>query len=116
MAKRSTSSSTDPASSPEDQDFTNSMRIVGGVGWSSVMTLGIGIVLVLIPQFPRTWLWSVIPLWVALSGLGLFLQWSVARGPCPKCGFVQSVPPTLKRCPNCRSYIKAVDRKIIKVG
>lgn len=92
------------------------MRIVGGVGWSSVMTLGIGIVLVLIPQFPRPWLWSVIPLWVALSGLGVFLQWSVARGPCPKCGFVQSVPPTLKRCPNCRSYIKAVDRKIIKVG
>ncbi|ABW25232.1 MULTISPECIES: hypothetical protein [Acaryochloris] len=116
MAKRSSSSVSDQASSPEDQDFTNSMRIVGGVGWSSVMTLIIGIVLVLIPQYPRPWLWYVIPLWVALSGLGVFLQWSVARGPCPKCGLVQSVPPTLKRCPNCRSYLKAVDRKIVKVG
>lgn len=116
MGKRSTPTSTDQPSASDEQDFTNAMRIVGGVGWSTVMTLGIGVILVLIPQVPRPWLWYVIPLWVALSGLGILLQWSVARGPCPKCGTVQSVPPTLKRCPNCRSYLKAIDRKIVKVG
>ena len=114
MSKRS--DNTSKTSSPDDQEYTNVMRIVGGVGWSSVMTFIIGVALILLPQVPRPWLWSVLPLWGGLSALGVFLQWSVARGPCPKCGSVQSVPPTLKRCPSCRSYLKAVDRKIVKVG
>lgn len=116
MAKQSAPPSTDKTSPAEDQEYTNVMRIVGGVGWSTVLTLLIATALVLIPQVPRPWLWAVPPVWLVLSGLGVFLQWSVARGPCPKCGTVQSVPSTLKRCPDCRSYIKAVDRKIVKVG
>ncbi|NJK41060.1 MAG: hypothetical protein HC934_06320 [Acaryochloridaceae cyanobacterium SU_2_1] len=99
-----------------EEPYTNIMRVVGGVGWASVLTLLIGTILVLVPQVPRPWLWAIFPIWGGLSILGVFLQWSVARGACPKCGLQQSVPPTLKRCPNCRSYLKAVDRKIVKVG
>lgn len=99
-----------------EQPYTNIMRIVGGVGWASVLTFLLGTTLVLVPQVPRPWLWAVFPIWGGLSILGVILQWSVARGACPKCGQQQSVPPTLKRCANCRSYLKAVDRKIVKVG
>ncbi|NJK30550.1 MAG: hypothetical protein HC940_10570 [Acaryochloris sp. SU_5_25] len=116
MSKSTDNRSSLQLSSDEQQEYTNVMRVVGGVGWASVMTIVIGVILILVPQVPRPWLWLIIPLWVGLSGLGVGLQWFVARGSCPKCGYEQSVPPTLKRCPNCRSYIKAIDRKIVKVG
>lgn len=116
MPKLAPTSSKTPSPVAAEQEYTNVMRVFGGVGWASVMSFIVAVILILVPQAPRPWLWYVIPLWIALSSLGVFLQWSVARGPCPKCGYVQSVPPTLKRCPDCRSYIKAIDRKIVKVG
>ncbi len=101
---------------PDEQslEYTVPMRIFGGVAWGSVLTITVGSILVIIPQYPRPWLWVVPGLWVGLSLLGITLQWSVARGACPKCGLEQTVPSLGKRCPECRSYLKAVDRKIIR--
>ncbi|WP_404789502.1 hypothetical protein [Altericista sp. CCNU0014] len=99
-----------------DQPFTSAMRIFGGVAWGTITTLGIAVVLILIPQVPRPWLWGIIPSWIVLVGLGIALQWSVARGGCPKCGHPVVVPPMGKRCPNCRAYLKAVDRAIVKIA
>lgn len=101
---------------PEDQPFTSAMRIFGGVTWGTITTLAIAVILILIPQVPRPWLWGVIPTWVGLMSLGVLLQWSVARGACPKCGHLVVVPPQGKRCPKCRAYLKAVDRAIVKVA
>jgi hypothetical protein len=103
---------------PDDKElpFTSAMRIFGGVTWGTITTLGIAIILILIPQVPRPWLWGIIPSWIALVSLGIILQWSVARGKCPKCGHPVVVPPMGKRCPNCRAYLKAVDRTIVKVA
>lgn len=107
----------DKASVPLDnQPFTSAMRIFGGVTWGTITTLGIAVILILIPQVPRPWLWGVIPSWIGLVSLGIVLQWSVARGACPKCGHPMMVPPTGKRCPQCRAYLKAVDRTIVKIA
>jgi hypothetical protein len=46
---------------PEDQPFTSAMRIFGGVTWGTITTLAIAVILILIPQVPRPWLWGVIP-------------------------------------------------------
>jgi energy-coupling factor transporter transmembrane protein EcfT len=99
----------------DDLPYTTSMRIFGGVTWGTITTLGIAVILILVPQVPRPWLWSTIPIWLGLISLGVFLQWSIARGPCPKCGYRLVVPPMGKRCPQCRSYLKAVDRTITRV-
>ena len=71
--------------------------------------------MVVIPQVPRPWLGGVPVLWVGLVILGIALQWSVARGLCPKCGYRLTVTKLGKRCPKCRSYLKAVDRKIVRI-
>lgn len=92
------------------------MRVFGGVAWGTLTAVLAAMVLILIPQVPRPALWAVVPLWVALSGLGILIQWSVARGACPKCGTVQTVPIMGKRCPKCRSYLKAVQRKIVRAA
>jgi energy-coupling factor transporter transmembrane protein EcfT len=104
------------SSDSEDQSFTSAMRIFGGVTWGTITTLAIAVVLILIPQIPRPWLWGIIPTWIGLIGLGILLQWSVARGECPKCGNPVVVPPQGKRCPNCRAYLKAADRSVVKVA
>jgi hypothetical protein len=113
------SSSKSPQQSQEQTDedlpFTTNMRIFGGIAWGSITTFGIAVVLILIPQVPRSWLWATIPIWVGLAVVGIGLQWSIARGACPKCGKRLVVPPMGKRCPQCRSYLKAVDRNIVKV-
>ncbi|HEY9828669.1 MAG TPA: hypothetical protein V6D19_24880 [Stenomitos sp.] len=111
---RSKSSPVPPAG-PESEEFTSGMRIFGGVAWGSVTTLSITALLILIPQVPRPWLWSAIPLWIGLTTVGILLQWSIARGNCPKCGHSLVVPPMGKRCPECRSYLKAVDRAIVRI-
>ncbi len=100
----------------EDQPFTSAMRIFGGVTWGTITTVGIAAILILIPQVPRPWLWGIIPSWIGLVSLGIVLQWSVARGKCPKCGHPLVVPPMGKRCPECRTYLKAVDRTIVKIA
>jgi hypothetical protein len=100
----------------EDVPFTSGMRIFGGVAWGTITTLLITIVLILIPQVPRVWLWIALPLWVGLISVGIILQWAIARGTCPKCNYPIIVPPMGKRCPQCRAYLKAVDRKIVKVA
>jgi hypothetical protein len=113
------SSSPPPATQPPtevDPPYTTGMRIYGGVTWGSLTTLVIAAILITIPQVPRPWLWSIPLTWVALMLLGIALQWSVARGPCPKCGHHQMVTTQLKRCPSCRSYLKAMNRKIVRVG
>lgn len=97
-----------------EMDYTLPMRVFGGVAWGTVVSLIIGTILVVIPQYPRPWLWVVPIVWTLFSWVGISLQWSVARGPCPKCGTVQTVPAPGKRCPDCRSYLKAVDRKVVK--
>ncbi len=104
------------SSSPEVQPFTSAMRIFGGVTWGSITTLAIAVILILIPQVPRPWLCGVIPTWIGLMSLGVLLQWSVARGACPKCGNPVVVPPQGKRCSKCRAYLKAVDRAIVKIA
>jgi predicted RNA-binding Zn-ribbon protein involved in translation (DUF1610 family) len=108
-----------PAPTPapdEAENFTSAMRIFGGITWGTITTLAIAVVLIIIPQVPRPWLWGVIPSWIVLVGLGILLQWSVARGKCPKCGEPMVVPVQGKRCPKCRAYLKAVDRAIVKVA
>jgi hypothetical protein len=110
-----------PSPSPEepaeaDLPFTTGMRIFGGVAWGTLTTLSIASILILLPQVPRSWLWGVLPGWVALTSLGITLQWSTARGSCPKCGRPLVVSPMGKRCPQCRSYLKAMNRSIVKVG
>jgi energy-coupling factor transporter transmembrane protein EcfT len=100
----------------ETETFTSAMRIFGGVAWGTITTLAIAVVLIIIPQVPRPWLWGVIPTWLGLISLGIILQWSVARGECPKCRHHVVVSVQGKRCPECRSYLKAVDRAIIKVA
>ncbi len=99
----------------ENLPFTTSMRIFGGIAWGTVTTLTIAVILIVIPQVPRSWLWATIPLWAGLAVVGIGLQWSIARGACPKCGTRLVVPPMGKRCPQCRSYLKAVDRNIVKI-
>jgi hypothetical protein len=98
-----------------DLPYTTGMRIFGGVAWGTLLTLVIGSTLIVIPQVPRPWLWSVFPIWLGLITLGVALQWSIARGNCPKCGYSLVVPTGGKRCPQCRSYLKAIDRQIVKV-
>lgn len=98
-----------------EPSYTSTMRVFGGVAWSTLLTLFVGTTLILAPQIPRLWLWSILPIWIGLSLIGISLQWSVARGACPKCGYLLTVPLMGKRCPQCRSYLKAVDRKIIKI-
>jgi hypothetical protein len=105
-----------PASAAEEEAFTSGMRIFGGVAWGTLTTLGITIIGILLPQVPRPWLWGALPLWAILIGLGVALQWQIARGKCPKCGYALSVPPTGKRCPQCRTYLKAMNRQIIRMG
>lgn len=111
---------TRPANEPEphtpvtDLPYTSTMRAFGGVAWGTVLTLVVGSILVVLPQVPRPWLWGILPLWLGLSSLGISLQWSVARGACPKCGYPLVVTPLGKRCPQCRSYLKAVNRQIVK--
>ncbi|NCJ06858.1 hypothetical protein GS597_10125 [Synechococcales cyanobacterium C] len=102
---------------PEQTDltYTSGMRIFGGIAWGTLVSVLVAIALILPPQVPRSWLWAIPPLWVALSLLGIALQWSVARGSCPKCGFELTVPILGKRCPKCRSYLKAVNRQIVKL-
>jgi energy-coupling factor transporter transmembrane protein EcfT len=100
----------------EAETFTSAMRIFGGITWGTITTLAIAVVLIIIPQVPRPWLWGVLPSWGILVSLGILLQWSVARGNCPKCGQPMVVPVQGKRCPKCRAYLKAVDRAIIKVA
>ena len=109
----------EPPSESQGQDntepsYTLPMRIFGGITWGTMLSLGVGFFLVLIPQVPRPGLWAVPVLWVVLSGLGIALQWNVARGACPKCGTVQIVPAVGKRCPECRSYLKSVNRQVVK--
>jgi hypothetical protein len=107
----------DETSAPtEAESFTSAMRIFGGVTWGTITTLAIAAVLIIIPQVQRSWLWGIIPSWIALVSLGIILQWSVARGECPKCRHSMVVTATGKRCPKCRSYLKAVDRTIVKIA
>ncbi|MEO1131812.1 MAG: hypothetical protein AAFX40_03800 [Cyanobacteria bacterium J06639_1] len=101
--------------SPQEEEFTSAMRIVGGMSWGTLLTLAIGSTLIVIPQVDRQWLWSIPVIWVVLSGLGIGLQWNVARGHCPKCGFQLSVPATGRRCPQCKSYLQSVNRKIARL-
>lgn len=116
MASPTPSSQDKTSASTEPESFTSGMRIFGGVAWGTITTLAIAVVLIIIPQVPRPWLWGIIPSWVALVSLGIILQWSVARGPCPKCGHPMVVTATEKRCPKCRTYLKAVDRTIVKIA
>jgi hypothetical protein len=102
-------------SEANDPEFTTGMRIFGGVSWATILSLVIGAVLVCIPQYPRPWLWVVPPLWLALGIIGVALQWSVAQGNCPKCNYPLMVPAMGKRCPQCRSYLKARNRVIVKI-
>jgi energy-coupling factor transporter transmembrane protein EcfT len=112
-----------PQPSPDSEDsaeadlpFTTGMRIFGGVAWGTLSTISIAVILIVLPQVPRSWLWGILPSWVALVSLGIVLQWSTARGSCPKCGRPLVVSPMGKRCPQCRSYLKAVNRTIVKVA
>lgn len=100
--------------SAEAPTYTSAMRIFGGAVWGTLLTLVLSIPLILLPQVPRPWLWSILPFWLCLSLIGTALQWSVARGACPKCGYTLTVPAVGKRCPQCRSYLKAVDRQIVR--
>jgi hypothetical protein len=107
----------DNTSAPaEAETFTSAMRIFGGVTWGTITTLAIAAILIIIPQVPRPWLWGILPTWAVLIILGIILQWSVARGECPKCKHPMVVTATGKRCPKCRAYLKAVDRTIVKVA
>ena len=92
------------------------MRIFGGIAWGTLLTLPIASTAILIPQVPRPLLWFVPPLWLGLSMVGVLLQWSVARGHCPKCGYQPlTVPAIGKRCPRCRTFLKAVNRTIVRM-
>jgi hypothetical protein len=110
------SAETKSTANPEDEDlpYTSTMRLFGGVAWGTIMSLLVGSTLVLIPQVPRSWLWGVLPFWLGISLLGIALQWNIARGNCPKCGLQLTVPPQGKRCPQCRTYLKASDRQIVR--
>ncbi len=101
--------------SEADLPFTTGMRIFGGFAWGTLTTLVIAAILIVVPQVPRPWLWGVLPGWMVLVAIGIATQWSIARGPCPQCGNPLVVPVMGKRCPKCRSYLKAVDREIIRV-
>lgn len=96
--------------------FTIGMRIFGGLAWGTLTALVFAAILIVLPQVPRFWLWGVLPGWAILVSVGIALQWSTARGPCPKCGRPLVVPAMGKRCPQCRSFLKAVDREIVKVA
>jgi hypothetical protein len=95
--------------------YTTGMRIFGGISWATILTVIISATLIVIPQVPRPWLWGIPPVWFTLGLIGIALQWSVARGACPKCGYNLVVPAMGKRCPQCRSYLKAENRTIVKV-
>ena len=99
----------------DDLPFTTSMRIFGGFAWGTLTMLVIAAILIVVPQVPRSWLWGILPSWVVLVAIGIATQWSIARGPCPQCGNPLVVPVMGKRCPQCRSYLKAADRKIVRV-
>ncbi|MCG9893586.1 MAG: hypothetical protein MH252_21250 [Thermosynechococcaceae cyanobacterium MS004] len=101
--------------SEQDLPFTTGMRIFGGVAWGTLTTLTLASILIVLPQVPRPWLWGILPAWVTLIAVGIGLQWSIARGACPTCGRSLVVPPMGKRCPQCRSYLKAVNRSIVKI-
>jgi hypothetical protein len=105
-----------PSANSGEEVYTSAMRIYGGIAWGTLLSLLVATTMIILPQVPRPWLWGVLPLWMGLSGIGVLLQWSVARGACPKCGRRQSTTPMMTKCPQCRSYLKAVNRKIVKVG
>lgn len=98
----------------EELSYTLPMRIFGGITWGTMLSLAVGGFSLLIPKFPHFGPWAIPAVWVTFSGLGIALQWNVARGACPKCGTVQIVPGTGKRCPECRSYLKSVNREVVK--
>lgn len=114
MAKKRDASAKSSDTKDADLGYTLPMRVFGGVVWGTLLSLGFGALLVVIPQYPRSGLWAVPIFWVVLSGIGVALQWNVARGACPKCGKVQIVPAMGKRCPECRSYLKAVNRRVMR--
>ncbi len=112
-------SAPNPSSTPVPDEaiaYTSAMRVFGGIAWGTLTAVLVAMVLIIIPQVPRTALWAVLPLWMVLSGVGIVIQWSVARGACPKCGTVQTVPIMGKRCPKCRSYLKAIQREIVRAA
>ena len=102
------------ATDAENLAYTSVMKVFGGFAWGTLLTVFVGSTLVLVPQVPRPWLWSLLPIWAGLSIVGIVLQWPVVRGACPKCGCRLVVPPLGKRCPQCRSYLKAVNSKIVR--
>lgn len=99
---------------PEEREleYTSAMRIFGGLSWGTLISLTLASGLIIIPQVPRAWLWVIPPVWLALVAIGITLQWQIARGHCPKCGTAVIVPTTGLRCPNCRTYLKAVNREV----
>lgn len=105
-----------PAQEADDADlnYTLPMRIFGGVTWGTMLSLAVGGFSLIVPKFPHPGLWAIPVVWVTLSGLGIALQWNVARGACPKCGTVQIVTRMGKRCPECRSYLKSVNREVVR--
>jgi hypothetical protein len=112
-------SNPNPASTPSPEEefltYTSGMRIFGGASWGTLTTLVLGSVLIIIPQVPRPWLWLIPPGWVALMLIGIALQWSVARGNCPKCDTALVVPPGGRRCPQCKTALKALNREIVRL-
>ena len=108
-------SSIESEAKDDETNYTVPMRIFGGMTWGTILTLTVGLMFALIPQIPRPGWWAAPIIWLFWSGLGIGLQWNVARGPCPKCGTVQIVPMGGKRCPTCRSYLKSINRQVIKV-
>lgn len=96
-------------------EYGSGMRIFGGVSWGTLLTLVFASVLVVIPQIPRPWLWVVPPTWLGLIILGVAMQWSVARGLCPKCSTPLVVPPGGRRCPQCKTALKAQNREIVRL-
>lgn len=113
----SKSQSSRPRAELEDDipAYGSGMRIFGGFSWGTLLSLVFGSVLVVIPQVPRSWLWVVPPTWLGLVLLGIAMQWSVARGHCPKCQTPLVVPPGGRRCPQCKTALKAQNREIVRL-
>jgi energy-coupling factor transporter transmembrane protein EcfT len=107
--------SSQPSPPEEALPYTSGMRIFGGTAWGTLIMMLVASILVVIPQFPRPWLWVIPPGWLFLVLVGVALQWSVARGNCPKCGTALVVPPGGRRCPQCKTALKAQNREIVRL-
>lgn len=81
-----------------------------GLLWAAILSILLFIILPIISSF----LFIVIGIITILCiSVGIFVNWSATRQPCPSCGTIFIVMPTGSHCPNCGYQARAKNRQVI---